>query len=141
MTTQRELAVLARQAVLGEIKFRMDKLWRIFSWTSTVLVAITGGTIVLRAENELSLGHRSVIAGAAIVLALYAVLWLSQNLRLEGQARDALAAHDEALGVASYNDAIGGVLPRPDVGILIGYNLTVLLLALAAVIAAFVAGP
>lgn len=139
MASEHDVQVLARQAVLDEITFRMDKLWRIFSWTSTVLVAIIGGTIALRTgEQDLSLGHRNVIAGAAAVLALYAILWLRQNLRLEGQARDALAAHDKSLGLASYNEAIGGALPRPDVGIIVGYNLTVLLLALAALAAAFI---
>lgn len=117
----------------------MDKLWRIFSWTSTVLIAIIGGTVALRtSESVLALPNQVVVASAAVVLAVYAIIWLRQNLRLEAQARDALAAHDFELGISSYNEAIGGALPRPDRGVVIGYNLTVMLLALAAVAAAFV---
>ncbi|MDX1421440.1 MAG: hypothetical protein R3181_15855 [Rubricoccaceae bacterium] len=134
-----DVRTLARQAVLEEVAFRMDKLWRLFSWTSAVLTAMIGGTIALRTgEHDLLMRLRGILAGAAIVLALYGVLWLRQNLRLERQARDALAAHDEALGIADYNASIRGALRRPDVGVVVGYPLTVLLLALAAVAAALI---
>lgn len=139
MESTPEIQLLARKAALDEISFRMDKLWRIFSWTSTVLVAIIGGTIALRTgQTTLSIGHQGIVAGAALVVGAYAIAWLRQNLRLEGHARDALEAHDRALGITSYNDAVGGSLPRPDRGIVVGYKLTVALLTLAAMAAAFV---
>ena len=144
MTDQQEskLKVLARQTVLDEIKFRMEKLWRIFSWTSTVLIAITGGTIALRTgDNVLSDWHEVILAVAPLVVALYAVVWLRQNLRLEAMARNALEAHDTSLGIAEYNEAINGGLPRPDIGIIVGYKLTVIMLAAAAVAAALVPLP
>ena len=51
-----DIRILARETVLNEISYRMDKLWRIFSWTSTVLVAMIGGTIALRTgETEFSI--------------------------------------------------------------------------------------
>lgn len=117
MQSDSDIRILARETVLNEISYRMDKLWRIFSWTSTVLVAIIGGTVALRTgENDLAIRHRIILAAAALVLATYAVIWLSQNLRLEGGARDALQAHDLALGISPYVDSIGGGLPRPDQG-------------------------
>ena len=137
-----DIRILARETVLKEISFRMDKLWRIFSWTSTVLVAMIGGTIALRTgrtgETDLSLVHQIVLAVAAGVLGLYAVIWLRQNLRLERRARDALAAHDRALGIGPYVESIDGALPRPDRGIVVGYSLTVALLSLAAIVAALI---
>jgi hypothetical protein len=134
ITLDEKLRVLARQAVLEEITFRMTKLWWIFSWTSTVLVAITAGVIALRTKgSSLELPHQTLIAASAMVIGLYAVIWLRQNLHLEGLARDALAAHDKALGIHAYNTLIGGGLPRPDIGIVIGYKITVVLLTLAAV--------
>ena len=144
MELSENLRLVARQTVLDEINFRMGKLWRIFSWTSTVLVAIIGGTVALRtADHHLGLGHQIIVIAAAIVLAAYAWFWLRQNLQLERQARDALAAHDQALGIASYNEAVGGALPRPDqtrpgARFVIGYNATVILLAAAAIAAAVV---
>lgn len=138
-TLNDNLRVLARQSVMEEITFRMTKLWRIFSWTSTVLMAITGGAIALRTgSRSLELAHQSLIAASALVIGLYAVIWLRQNLRLETMARDALAAHDEALGISIYNTSIGGGLPRPDIGIFLGYNMTVVLLTLAAITASLI---
>ncbi len=135
-----DIRILARETVLNEISYRMDKLWRIFSWTSTVLVAMIGGTIALRTgkTDHLSLVHQIVLAVAAGVLGLYAVIWLRQNLRLERCARDALAAHDRALGIGPYVESIDGALLRPDRGIVVGYSLTVALLSVAAIVAALI---
>ena len=71
-----DIRILARETVLNEISYRMDKLWRIFSWTSTILVAMIGGTIALRTgkKPDLSLPHQIVLAVAAGVLGLYAVI-------------------------------------------------------------------
>jgi hypothetical protein len=137
ITLKENLRILARQAVLEEITFRMTKLWWIYSWTSTVLVAITGAVITLRTgERPLELfAPRAIIAASAFVLGIYAVVWLRQNLHLEALARTALAAHDEALGINSYNNLIGGGVARPDVGIVVGYTLTVVLLSIAAIVA------
>jgi hypothetical protein len=139
-TLDGDLRVLARQAVLEEITFRMDKLWRIFSWASTVLVAITGGVIGLQAgKASLINSHRYIISVSSIVIGIYALIWLQQNLRLESLARAALAAHDKALGIEAYNSMIGGGLPRPDIGVVAGYKFTVLLLTVAAVAASIFA--
>ena len=135
-----DIRILARETVLNEISYRMDKLWRIFSWTSTVLVAMIGGTIALRTRetNHVSLVHQIVLAVAAGVLGFYAAIWLRQNLRLERRARDALAAHDRALGIGPYVESIDGALLRPDRGIVVGYSLTVALLSVAAIVAALI---
>jgi hypothetical protein len=134
-----DIRILARETVLKEISYRMDKLWRIFSWTSTILVAMIGGTIALRTgKTNLSLVHQILLAVAAGVLGFYAVMWLTQNLRLERSARDALVAHDRALGIGPYVESIDGALPRPDRGIVVGYSLTVALLSVAAIAAALI---
>jgi hypothetical protein len=136
ITLDDKLRVLARQAVLEEITFRMTKLYWIFSWTSTVLLAITGAVIHLRVgDRPLEPIHQGLIAATAIVIGLYGVIWLRQNLRLEGLARDALAAHDKALEIHSYNALIGGIIPRPDAGVVVGYKITVALLTIGAVVA------
>jgi len=129
-----ELRVLARKAVIEEITFRMHKLWRIFSWTSTILVAITGGVIALRSGgNSIGYSQQYIIAAAAFIVGLYAIIWLRQNLKFEAKARDALLAHDIDLGLQSYNNSIGGGLDRPDIGTIVGYEITVILLTIAAI--------
>ena len=125
---------MARATVLSEITFRTEKLWRIFSWASAILVALTGGIIALRTdEKDLTLWPRVFLVASIAILAAYAILWLNQNLKLERAARDALESHDSALRIQAYNKDIGGALPRPDHKKILGYQLTVFLLAAAAV--------
>ena len=128
-----ELRVLARAAVLSEITFRTEKLWRIFSWASAILIALTGGILALRTGGkDLGLWPRVFLAASVFFLATYTIFWLNQNLKLEGAARDALENHDKALRIQAYNDDIGGAMPRPDRKKILGYKLTVFLLAAAA---------
>ena len=82
-----------------------------------------------------------MLSAAALVLAAYAIFWLRENLQLEVAARTALEKHDKALGISDYNQCVGGVLPRPDQNVSVGYGLTVALLAAAAVVACFVTIP
>jgi hypothetical protein len=133
------LRILARQAVLEEITFRVTKLWWIYSWASSVLLAITGGVIALRTGTRpLEPLYQALIAASAVVVGVYAILWLRQNLKFEELARSALAAHDDALGINRYNASIDGSLFRPDLGILVGYKLTVVFLTVAAVAASLI---
>src|SRR5688572_236109 len=107
-----ELRILARAAVLSEITFRTEKLWRVFSWASAILVALTGGILALRTktggEEDLATWPRVFLAASVFFLATYTIFWLNQNLKLERAARDALESHDRALGIQAYNDEIGG---------------------------------
>jgi len=128
-----ELRVLARAAVVSEIAFRTEKLWRIFSWASAILIGLTGGIIALRTGGrDLTVWPRVFLAASVFSLATYTIFWLNQNLKLERSARDALENHDRALRIQAYNEEIGGILPRPDEKKLLGYQLTVFVLATAA---------
>jgi hypothetical protein len=139
ITLDGNLRILARQAVLEEITFRTNKLWLIFSWASSVLILIIGGIVGLQTGSRpLNEAHRYIIAASSIVIGSYAVIWLKQNLHIESVARDAAAAHDKTLGIQSYNTLIGGNLPRPDIGVVVGYKITIVLLTIAAVAASLI---
>jgi hypothetical protein len=73
-----------------ELDFRREKQWDIFSWCSTILVAITGGVIALQAGTQphpLVWPQRAIISLAVVVLVAYAVLWLRHNWHMEKLAR------------------------------------------------------
>lgn len=132
---------LTREALLKEIYFRMDKLWRLFSWASGLLIAITGGVIVLNTADQLQpllIAHKMVLSFAVIILATYSVIWLRQNLNLEREARDALDKIDQDLGITGYRERLNANIPRPDKGRRLGYDMTVILLSIAAVLATFI---
>jgi len=73
-----------------ELEYRRKKQWDIFSWCSTLLVAITGGVIALETRQQTYPLHRSqkaIISLAVAVLVVYAVLWLGHNWRMDKLAR------------------------------------------------------
>lgn len=69
--------------VIRELEYRRKKQWDIFSWCSTLLVAIIGGIIALRmgtfAKQPMTYPLKWVIASAVIVLAAEAILWITHN--------------------------------------------------------------
>jgi hypothetical protein len=73
-----------------ELDYRRKKQWDIFSWCSTLLVAITGGVIALETAQQAYPLHRSqraIISLAVAVLVAYAVLWIGHNWSMEKLAR------------------------------------------------------
>lgn len=91
----------ARDAALETLSDRRDKTWRIFSWTSSILIAVTGGAIALFDLEEPA--YNLIPQGAAIifavgVLSVYACIWLIQNKQLAANAGRIVGYYDEKLG-------------------------------------------
>jgi hypothetical protein len=45
----------ARDALVKEREHRREKLWSLFSWTSTLLIGSIGGVVALSAEDNFKL--------------------------------------------------------------------------------------
>lgn len=100
-----EVVKLAREAIEKELSHYLDKLWKVFSWASTILVSIIGGLIALRfRENHLALSilDKSILVSAIIILSITAVLHLDLILIFEMKARDKLEICDKELGILEY---------------------------------------
>jgi hypothetical protein len=125
-----------RQALESELAYRREKLWKVFSWTSGLLVAITGGFIALRANVsnafQPSRFQRGMLIFAVVVLTLYGISWITQNYYLEDDVEKDLEKCDRELGIEHRKSK------RPKLFQLIfdrfGYRPTLTLLALAALI-------
>ena len=81
------------QSLEKQLALRLEKLWKIFSWTSSLLVAITAGLIAISRSHDftaLRLSECVFISAVIITLAVYAYYWLNENLRLESVIRDEL---------------------------------------------------
>ena len=118
-------STVTSDVVQKELEYRRKKQWDIFSWSSTVFVAITGGVIVLETREKAYRLHSSqkvAISVAVIALVMYAVLWLSHNLTLE-------ASVAELLGQGANAKLRGEKRP------LFGYRGAIVLLAIAALFA------
>ena len=75
-----------------ELDYRRSTQWNIFSWCSTLLIAIVGGVIALQKQNtsSLHLGQQVIVSLAVAVLAAYAVVWLTHNADRETRARECI---------------------------------------------------
>jgi len=72
-----------------ELEFRRSKQWDIFSWCSTLLVAIAGGVIALE-KQQTSLLHpaqRVVVSLAVATLASYGFIWHKHHEAREDEIR------------------------------------------------------
>ncbi len=75
-----------------QLDHRLDKLWKIFSWTSSIFVGIIGGILVLTRiqEKALEFSDRILISIVILILTFYAFQWLKENLKFEGIIRNQL---------------------------------------------------
>ena len=99
-----------RDTVLKELEHRRKKQWDIFSWTSTIFTAITGGVIALKVgehPHSLNIGQQIVLTVAVFTLAGYSVTSIYQNISLEDEARNALEELSERLVTTDRKPKIG----------------------------------
>jgi hypothetical protein len=78
-----------RDTVIREVEHRRKKQWDIFSWCSTLFVAIIGGVIALQVRDPphpLSWKHQGVLSFAVVDLLVYAGIWISYNNKIERSA-------------------------------------------------------
>ena len=113
---------------------RIEKLWRVFSWASSILIAIAGGMVVLGKRETLNFNMYELflIFSIILILTIYAYLWISENLKLESKIRNQLDSIFEKEIKYSHLQEI-----RPDKAIF-GYKLVILLLGVAALIATWI---
>ena len=120
------------QRLENELNHRLEKLWRIFSWASSILISIIGGIIVLeKIEHEtLHISERIIFSAVVLILTGYAFYWICQNLKFETETRKKL----ESL-LNSSADSKPGELPHR---VRWGYNPVIILLGLTALSAIWV---
>jgi Na+/melibiose symporter-like transporter len=113
-------------ALVAEITYRREKQWKIFSWSSTLLVGITAGVIALTFEKGKQLDEfsRLLLIFSVVVLTAYSWLWCNRNIKFEEAARKELEGSQKALQIPTLK------VKWPD---WLGYGPTLLLLALAAI--------
>jgi hypothetical protein len=122
---------LARESLEKELAHYLEKLWKLFSWTSTILVSIIGGIFALRFRATpayLSPHYKVGLVSAVLVLSFVAIVQLNVVLGFERETRNKLKECDQDLGIP-YERI------RPDTGLmskLFFYSPTLILLTAAA---------
>ncbi len=104
----------------NELAQRLEKLWRIFSWCSSILITIAGGIILATRGIEkitIYLSDRIIISVIIFTIGIYAVLWIAENLHLEKALRDKIQNllkkeyQDDYLGKKRPDNAVMGYIP------------------------------
>ena len=75
----------ARESSIAEVMHRRERQWKVFSWVSSLYLAIIGGVIVI-SSNELTLAPQYKVL-LAVAVVLFFVLGL---IRLLHESREAL---------------------------------------------------
>jgi hypothetical protein len=74
----------------AQLNHRLEKLWRVFNWCSSILISITAGVIAASASKDFSLTNagRVSISLIIIIVTIYAWAWIQENLKFERNIRD-----------------------------------------------------
>ena len=122
------------QSLEKRLDQRLEKLWKIFSWTNSILVALIAGLIILPRTQSLKLDttDRVLISVVILIITLYAVIWINENLRIEGKIRDQLSnIFNKELKYSEFSNI------RPD-KTKFGYKMVLILLGITSLIAAWI---
>lgn len=116
------------------LSHRLEKLWRVFSWCSSILISITAGVIALPKTHGVifNISQLILITSVILILTVYAYLWINENLKFEGKIRDQLdKIFAEELNYPAYKEL------RPDKA-KFGYKAVILLLGIVTLAATWV---
>lgn len=122
------------QSLEKHLSERIEKLWRVFSFTSSIVVAIAAGMVVLGKKERVRFDEYelSLITAIILILTLYAYLWINENLKLESKIRNQLdMMFTQELGYSQIK------VLRPDQA-KFGYKIVILLLGITSLIATWI---
>ena len=90
-----------RGVLAKEIAHRRERRQQVFSWGSSLLVAVTGGTIALtfKEQHPLSELQKLVLSVAIGVLGVHSILWIDHHWKAEKNAKSDIKPYNELLGV------------------------------------------
>jgi uncharacterized membrane protein len=101
-----------RSVLSEEVKFRRDRRQQIFSWASSLLVAIIGGSTALAwtkltpQQHQLALIQSIGLYIAILFLGLFSAYWINYHYKKEKLFRDESKKYDKKLGLpVSLDDA------------------------------------
>jgi len=119
------------QTLEHELSHRLEKLARIFTWSSGILLSITGGIITATRgiqKFELHKADRMILTCIILIITIHGCLWIRENLKFETNVRNQI---DKILSQEFNYPEINSL--RPDKAKL-GYIHVIILLGLSALL-------
>jgi hypothetical protein len=88
-----------RDALMKEVDYRRDRRAAIVTWSTSVLVGLTGGITFINVQSqELSAGHRVILSFAVLVFGLFAAAWWEDQRQIGREYKRRLEELDETMG-------------------------------------------
>lgn len=121
----------------SQLSHRLEKLWRVFSWCSSILISISGAILAAARLSEkpmllFPLDH-ILVSFLILIITIYAWLWLNENLKFESIIRNQM---DEIIEKDMNYPEIKNL--RTDKKAKFGYKDVILLLGIVALLATWV---
>ncbi|MFL5648798.1 MAG: hypothetical protein ACJ776_10440 [Chloroflexota bacterium] len=119
-----------RKILQDEVDYRRSRRSGIFTWASSILIAVTGGVMAIQLNSGRSFSdvQRWILSVAVVVLGGYAALWWEKQRKRGGAIHRQLRTIDERLGIAA-SERTGGLLDK------VGGLVAIILLTMAAIAA------
>lgn len=115
--TKIDILKFTHQDQRGEMEYRRQREYRIFTWSSNILLALIGALLITKQPDTLVWksygGWGNVVASAAVVLIVaYSTVWQLRNTRLRGQNAQVIGRIDAILHCfeEGYFDSEGAAL-------------------------------
>jgi hypothetical protein len=107
-----------REVLQQEIDYRRERRSAIFTWSSSLLVAITSGVVILQVQGDqpMSVAQKAVLSSATLILGVYAALWWDDHRRQGAVARAEVKKIDRQMSIPFHehrslrSDLVGGLL-------------------------------
>jgi carbon starvation protein CstA len=126
----------AREILTKEIEYRREKQWKIFSWTNSILIGITGGIIAISGKGfVLSPYQIALLISSVFILTLYTCIWVNENWKKENNAKKQADLYDKK--IRKFDLPLVNFSERTKFGF--GYIPTIVMLAIAATLAILLA--
>ncbi len=121
-----------RDVLAKEIAYKRERRDQIFSWASSLLVAMTGGTIAVTytKQQQLPVYQRQILTVAALVLCIDVCFWMYHHRQDEMRARRKIERCNTLLSIPKYE--------KKKKAVDLGHTIAIILLTLAAICAVWV---
>ena len=91
----------ACEVLAANIKYRRDRRWQVFSWSSGILIALIGGVFALANSTgvELDVFQRVMLSVAGTTVTLCSVLWIRRGAAYQVDEQRVLNQYYADLGM------------------------------------------
>lgn len=134
----------------NQLNQTIEKMWKIFNWTSTIFLAIIGGLFILsrKLSSKCTAGSTStfldaneklILGGVVIVALIYSGYWLHQNSKKARLLRSMLSAITDLIEIEVSENKTHKLYVKPkEFFIYIGYIHVTIILGIITLLAIFI---